>query len=257
MSSRKHCWLPYSTPSQQLKCLSQIQAVLDTIITRFAAARIVWYWLGWFIPGVWVHLIGNLGLYFPSQWFWSLPWASDAPMLAWGTRCWKSCKLWKAPQKYNWSNSGRLSIFSLIWKSGHGLIHFTLDLQATLTGTWLCVMEWKLFEWVGSREALTKVQLITLLNRDHRQIDKQKDRQTKVGHQTTRGRKNRNNNLRTIPRNPEISGKFANYPQAYRIGWINGHQIRCILRHPPCIATNVTDVRLMCFTRTIRKQARE
>ena len=48
--------------------------------------------------------------------------------------------------------------------------------------------------------------------------DRRADRQfrqavTKMGHQTTRTRKNRNNNPRTIPRNPEISQQFPNYPK--------------------------------------------
>ena len=36
---------------------------------------------------------------------------------------------------------------------------------------------------------------------------------TKVLHRTTRGRKNRNNNPRTITGNPEISGNFPSYPK--------------------------------------------
>lgn len=61
---------------------------------------------------------------------------------------------------------------------------------------------------------------------------------------------NQANYQRTIPRNPntprkrEIPGWFLKL-HSTRIGWTNGHKIRWILKHPSCIATNITSIRFI------------
>ena len=46
-------------------------------------------------------------------------------------------------------------------------------------------------------------------------------------------------------------------PQLHRIGYTNGYKVRSIVKHSPCIATNVADVRLVRFLQTIVEGTKE
>ena len=58
----------------------------------------------------------------------------------------------------------------------------------------------------------------------------------------------RDQNIPMISRYPWLTSR---QPQFHRIGWINGYKIRYIVKHPPCIVTDVIDLRLIRVLRAI------